>query len=158
MTARTKTSKAWVVSADMGYGHQRAIFPLKSISKDGLITVGKNDNSSEKEKKQWARLLNIYESFSRARSIPFVGKPIFSLLDSLMHIPSFYPIRNLSRSTYQVDLVEKNINNGLCKGMLEKISTEHLPLVTSFYAPAIAADMNDYEPVYCIICDADINR
>ena len=147
-----------MVSADMGYGHQRAVFPLKDIAEEGLITVGKNDNSSEKEKKQWTRLLNVYESFSRARGIPVVGKPIFALLDALMHIPSFYPIRNLSHSTYQVDLLENNIKAGICTGMLEKISTKQLPLITSFYAPAIAADMKGFEPTYCIVCDADINR
>jgi hypothetical protein len=75
-----------------------------------------------------------------------------------MHIPEFYPIRNLSRTTYQVNLLEKTINNGLCNGMMEKISTKQLPLVTSYFAPSIAADMHGYEPVYCIICDADINR
>lgn len=156
--AKVKLQKAWVVSADMGYGHQRAVFPLKDIAEEGLITVGRNDNSSEKEKKQWTRLLNVYESFSRARGIPVIGKPIFAMLDALMHIPSFYPIRNLSHSTYQVDLLEKNITNGICTGMLEKISAKQLPLITSFYAPAIAADMKGYDPTYCIICDADINR
>ena len=155
---KQRTISAWVVSADMGYGHQRAVFPLRSIAHEGLITAGKNDSSSEKEKKQWSRLLNVYESFSRARGIPLIGKPIFGLLDTLMHIPSFYPIRNLSSSTYQVDLLESNIKNGLCSGMMEKIKTKQLPLVTSFYAPAIAADIHGYEPVYSIICDADINR
>jgi hypothetical protein len=156
--AKAKQQKAWVVSADMGYGHQRAVFPLNAIAEEGLITVGKNDNSSEKEKKQWTRLLNVYESFSRARGIPLIGKPIFAMLDSLLHIPSFYPIRNLSHSTFQVDLLVNNIKAGICTGMMEKISAKQLPLITSFYAPAIAADMKGYEPTYCVICDADINR
>ncbi|MEW6060316.1 MAG: hypothetical protein AB1600_00105, partial [Bacteroidota bacterium] len=72
MTSTSKHLKAWVVSADMGYGHQRAVFPLKDIAEEGLITAGKNDNSTEKEKKQWQRLLNVYESFSRARGIPII--------------------------------------------------------------------------------------
>ncbi|MBI2427534.1 MAG: hypothetical protein HYV29_01810 [Ignavibacteriales bacterium] len=155
---KSKNIKAWVVSADMGYGHQRAVFPLNGIAEEGLITAGRNDNSTEKEKKQWQRLLNVYESFSRARGIPVIGKPLFAMLDSLMHIPSFYPIRNLSHSTYQVDLLEKNIENGLCTGILDKIAAKQLPFITSFYAPAIAADMKGYEPIYCVICDADINR
>ena len=29
--------KFWVVSADMGYGHQRAVYPLKDLSKDRII-------------------------------------------------------------------------------------------------------------------------
>ena len=34
--------KAWVVSADMGYGHQRAVYPLKNIAEDGMITCYPN--------------------------------------------------------------------------------------------------------------------
>ena len=155
---RLKTLSAWIVSADMGYGHQRAVFPLKEIAEGGLITVGKNDGSSEKEKKSWKRLLDVYESFSRVRGVPLVGKPIFGMFDTMMHIPEFYPIRNLSRSTYQVDLLELNLKNGLCNGMMEKISSKPLPLITSYFAPAIAADKHGHEPIFCIICDADINR
>jgi hypothetical protein len=75
-----------------------------------------------------------------------------------MKIPSFYPMRNLSNSTFQVDLLESFIEKGLCKGMLEKIATKNLPVITSFYASAIAADKKGFNKVYCIICDADINR
>jgi hypothetical protein len=31
-------------------------------------------------------------------------------------------------------------------------------LITSYFAPAIAADKSGHEPIFCIICDADINR
>ncbi len=154
----TSTGKAWIVSADMGYGHQRAVYPLKEIAEEGIITVGSSEAISKSEKKLWKRLLNAYEFFSRAKGIPIVGPPLFSMLDALMHIPSFYPMRNLSNTTFQVNLLESTIEKGLCKGMLEKISTKVLPLVTSFYASAIAADKNGFTKIYCIICDADINR
>jgi hypothetical protein len=154
----TSTGKAWIVSADMGYGHQRAVYPLKEIAEEGIITVGSSEAVSKSEKKLWKRLLNAYEFFSRAKGIPIVGPPLFSMLDALMHIPSFYPMRNLSNTTFQVNLLESTIEKGLCKGMLEKISTKVLPLVTSFYASAIAADKNGFTKIYCIICDADINR
>jgi len=42
--------------------------------------------------------------------------------------------------------------------MLEKTETKNLPVVTSFYASAIAADKKGFNKVFCIICDADINR
>jgi len=151
-------NKAWVVSADMGYGHQRAVFPLKEIAEGGIITVGSSEAVSKSEQKLWKRLLNAYEFFSRAKGVPVVGPPVFSMLDSLMHIPSFYPMRNLSNTTFQVNLLESLIEKGLCKGMMEKISTNNLPLITSFYASAIAADKKGFNKVFCIICDADINR
>lgn len=150
--------KAWVVSADMGYGHQRAVYPLKNIAEEGIITVGSSEAVSKTEKKLWKRLLNAYELFSRAKAIPIIGPPFFSMLDSLMRIPSFYPMRNLSSTTFQVNLLESLIEKGLCKGMLEKTATKNLPLITSFYASAVAADKKGFSKVYCIICDADINR
>lgn len=150
--------RAWVVSADMGYGHQRAVYPLKSIAEESIITVGATDQSAPSEKKLWRRMLRMYEFFSRARSIPIIGKPIFGILDTFLRIPSFYPIRNLSESTFQVTMLLSFIKKGLCSGMFEKISRQHLPLVTSFYAPAIAADVKGYDDIYCIICDADLNR
>lgn len=154
----SSNSKAWIVSADMGYGHQRAVYPLKEIAEGGIITVGSSEAVSKSEQKSWKRLLNAYEFFSRAKGIPLVGPPIFSMLDALLHIPSFYPMRNLSNTTFQVNLLESTIEKGLCKGMLEKISHKVLPLVTSFYASAIAADKKGFNKIYCIICDADINR
>jgi hypothetical protein len=150
--------KAWVVSADMGYGHQRAVYPLRHIAEDGIITVGSSEAISKAEKKLWKRLLNAYEFFSRAKGIPVIGPPVFSMLDSLMRIPSFYPMRNLSNTTFQVNLLESLIEKGLCKGMLEKTAAKNLPVVTSFYASAIAADKKGFNKIYCIICDADINR
>jgi hypothetical protein len=156
---KTKSAaKAWVVSADMGYGHHRAVYPLKGIAEGEVITVGVNDATSPKERRLWRRTLGIYDFFSRTRSIPVIGKPVFGILDHLLRIPSFYPLRDLSKSTFQVSLLESYIKKGLCSGMLEKIRTKRLPLVTSFYAPAIAADKYEMEKVFCIICDADINR
>jgi hypothetical protein len=151
-------SKAWIVTADMGYGHQRAIYPLRDMSEEGVIAVGSSGATSASEKKLWKRVLGLYEFLSRAKSIPIIGSPLFNLLDALLHIPSFYPIRNLSNTTFQVNMLRKSILNGLCAGMLEKVKQKNLPIITSFYAPAIAADMSGTNKVYCIICDADLNR
>jgi hypothetical protein len=156
---KTKSAaKAWVVSADMGYGHHRAVYPLSGIAEGEVITVGVNDATSPRERRLWRRTLGIYDFFSRARSIPVIGKPLFGILDHLLRIPSFYPLRDLSKSTFQVNLLESYVKKGLCSGMLEQIRTKRLPLVTSFYAPAVAADKFGMEKIYCIICDADLNR
>ena len=150
--------RAWVVSANMGYGHLRAVFPLLRIAEEGIISIGVNDEESPSEKILWQRLLYVYEFLSRAKGIPVIGNPVFNILDSFLRIPSFYPLRNLSYKTFQVNLLTSSIKKGLCSGMLKKINTKHLPLVTSFFAPAIAADLEGYDSVYCIICDADLNR
>ncbi len=151
--------KAWVVSADMGYGHQRAAYPLKFLAAENrVITVGSDDPSSPGEKKLWNRIRLMYEFLSRVRDIPLAGRFLFKMLDTLLHIPPLYPLRDMSSPSFQVELLKSLVNKGLCSGMLAQINKKKLPLITSFYAPAITADMNHFGRVYCIICDSDLNR
>ena len=44
--------KAWVISVDMGYGHQRAAYPLKDISYERIITANSDKIITPKEKKR----------------------------------------------------------------------------------------------------------
>ena len=157
-TAEPSNSKAWLATANMGYGHLRALYPVRSISPSEIIEVGDDASTPHTERKLWRRILRLYEFLSRAKSIPVIGRSLFRLLDFFLRIPSFYPFRDLSKSTFQVRMLTSSIRKGLCKGMLERITQSPLPLVTSFYAPAIAADTQGHPRVFCIICDTDLNR
>ena len=55
--------RVWLVSADMGYGHQRAVYPLKHLAEEEIITVGSGKRISISERKLWQGMLNIYEFF-----------------------------------------------------------------------------------------------
>jgi hypothetical protein len=151
--------KFWLVSADMGYGHQRAIFPLKFLAHgDKILNANTSPLATAKEKRLWKDMLGTYEFMSRAGKLPIIGGLITSLLDSLLYIPNFYPLRDRSNSTLQVRYLKSYIKKGLCKGVLSEISETELPVITSFYSSAIAADASGLRQVYCIICDTDINR
>jgi hypothetical protein len=149
---------AWVVTADMGLGHQRAAYPLRHVAYDGIITLGKSNNTPPDEHKLWERMRKSYEFLSRTKGWPVIGNALFNLLDRLQNIPTFYPIRDMSSPSFQVNWLKSMIKKGMCTGMLEKIREKPLPLITSFYTPALAADMAGYSRVYCILCDAEINR
>jgi hypothetical protein len=155
--AETETM-AWVVTVDMGLGHQRATQPLAHLAAEGIMAVGGDSSGDPEERKLWQRMRRTYEFLSRVRSVPLVGKPLFGMLDALQNIPPFYPIQDMSKPSYQVKLLSSFIAKGLCRGMVEKIRTRPLPLVTSYLAPAIAADKAGYGRIYCIICDAEISR
>jgi hypothetical protein len=150
--------KAWVVSADMGLGHQRAIYPLTEIAHENIITVGLDKDSPKSEQKLWKQMLGSYEFISRAKQIPLIGKLVFKPLDALLHIPPMYPLRDFSNPSFQVKLLKKYIKKGLCRGMLDKVKTAPMPIVSSFYAPSIAADYENMSRNYCIITDTDLNR
>ena len=150
--------RAWVVSADMGLGHQRATVPLKDFAEEGILTAGGPATSTPREEKLWIQTRHAYEFLSRTRSVPLIGKPLFGLLDELQKIAPFYPRRDLSKPTYQVKLMDSLIRRGIGSGLIDKMRSKPLPMITSFMLPAVAADAAGYEPVYCIICDAEISR
>jgi hypothetical protein len=155
----TSEKKYWVVTADMGYGHQRAIYPLKHLSVTGnIININSSPYTRPKEQRQWKEMLRFYEFVSRAGRLPLVGGIFSRFLDKLLYIPKFYPRKDRSFSTFQVRYLRRSIKKGLCRGFLDHIKGSGLPVLTSFYAPAIAADMETVETVFCIICDTDLNR
>jgi hypothetical protein len=150
--------RAWVVTADMGLGHQRATDPFRCIAEEGLLVAGSTQTSDPKEKRLWDRTRRAYEFFSRIHDLPVIGKPLFGLLDELQRISPFYPRRDLSRPTYQVKLARSLVRRGLGREIIAKIRQKPLPVLTSFMTPALAADKAGCAPVYCIICDAEVSR
>jgi hypothetical protein len=158
MSNRENELKAWVVTVDMGLGHQRATYPFTSIAEGGILTVGEKSGCDPEEQKIWRRMRGTYEFISRARTVPIIGPPLFNVLDWLQSIPPFYPIRDRSTSTAQVRLLTRMIGRGLCRGLVQTLQSLPLPLLTSYLVPAIAADQAGYGRIYCIICDAEFSR
>jgi hypothetical protein len=158
MTTNPDRLSAWVVTADMGLGHQRAAHALAYLAYEGVLTAGSPGATNEEEARFWRRLAWTYESLSRARNVPFVGGAVFGLLDRLLHIPPFYPLRDLSKPSLNNYLVDHLIRQGLGRSVLERLRSHLLPVISTFYAPALVADHARFAPVYSVICDADLNR
>jgi hypothetical protein len=156
--AGTSEVRAWVAAANMGLGHKRAVNPLQGIAEGGIIVVNSPEVAPPEEQKLWDQLLSVYERLSRAKSIPLIGNALFGIMDYFQRIKPAYPRVDLSSHTVQTTWNEKMIDRGICKGMMERIRTKPLPLISSYFTAAIAADRAGYGRVYCIICDADINR
>ena len=150
--------RAWVVTADMGFGHQRAAHTLGHLAEGGVLTAGSPDTTDPDEAHFWQRLMWTYDSLSRVQGIPVVGGAAFSLLDSLLHIPPFYPLRDLSNPSPNNYIVDHFIRQGLGRTLVERVRSNQLPMISTFYAPALIADHARLEHVYAVICDADLNR
>ena len=151
-------NKSWIISANMGLGHQRATYPLKDIAYDGIQLFGENQMSQKKERRLWKVFQNSYEFLSKTRQVPLVGPALFNMLEKLQNISPYYPLRDQSKPSLQVKSLYSLISRGMGCGMSKKLCSKRLPVITSFYAAAIAAEQLTDLPVYCIICDADINR
>jgi len=155
---KKRSPKAWVISVDMGYGHQRAAYPLKDIANERIITANNDRIISEKENRIWERSRQFYEFVSRLKSIPIIGRLVFGLYDPLQRISPFFPFRDLSKpSLSAMRLKNLIVKHGLCKSLVEYTSANPLPVVSTFFIPALAYDYAGKD-VYLVVTDSDINR
>jgi hypothetical protein len=158
MTTALEKLRAWVVTADMGLGHQRAAYPLAHLAEEGILTAGSPEVTDPDEVVFWRRLRGSYEFLSRVKEVPIAGRAIFGALDSLLRIPPFYPLRDLSHPSLNNYLVDRLIRQGLGRSLLAKLRSRRLPLISTFYAPCLVADHFHLGTIYSVICDADLNR
>jgi len=150
--------RAWVVTADMGFGHQRAAHALAHLAEGGIVTAGSPDVTDVREMRFWDRLRKSYEWLSRIKQVPVIGGALFSVLDGFLRIPPFYPLRDLSHPSPNNYFLERLIKQGLGRSLVEHLRSLPLPIVSTFYASAMIADKLLESPNYCVICDTDLNR
>jgi len=133
--------EAWVVTVDMGYGHQRAAYPLKDIAYHGIITANNYPGIPDKDKFIWENTRGFYEFVSRFKMVPFIGDKVFDIYDRIQAIPQFYPKRDLSHSNLQLDEIYKFFEEGdWGKHLITKLAKKPLPFITTFFATAMMAE------------------
>jgi hypothetical protein len=152
--------EAWIVAVDMGYGHQRAAYPLRHLSPTGKVIIANNyQGIPKKDRRIWQSGQRIYNIFSRFSSLPLVGHFLFSLLDKFQEVPPFYPRRDLSAPNLQVRQNYYLVNKGFGKDLVTYLTTKNIPLITTFFTVAFMAEEHGFKnDIYVVICDSDISR
>jgi len=158
MTTALDRLRAWVVTADMGFGHQRAAHALAHLAEEQVLIAGGPDTTDPEEARVWRRFTWSYEVLSRVKGVPVMGGAMFGMLDRMLHIPPLYPLRDLSNPSPNNHIVDHLIRSGLGRSLIRRLRSRELPMVSTFYAPALIADHAKVERVYSVICDADLNR
>src|SRR3989344_2089932 len=156
----TENKKAWVIAADMGYGHQRTAYPLKDLAFSGkIINANSYDGIPEKDKRFWHTIKFLYEFISRFKRIPLIGNVIFSFFEKFQVILSYYPKRDLSSTDSNIKIVFSFIKKGWGEDLVLRFKKNPLPIISTFFTPAFMAEHNKYpNDIYCVVCDADIAR
>jgi hypothetical protein len=142
----------------MGYGHLRAAQALADVVKQDVRYADRPPITDPDELGKWRRTRWFYESISRASQLGSFAGPLRSLLESVTSIPHLHPYRDLSAPTLGVKGLRSMMRDGLGRGLVDLLKREHAGLLTTFYAPAIAADAAGCPRVTCVVTDADVNR
>jgi hypothetical protein len=150
--------RAAVVAINMGYGHQRAARSVATLLGGEVLHADQPPLADREEQARWARIRRVYENVSRISSMPWVGPPFRLALNSITNIAPLYPFRDLSTPTLPVSLLERSARQGLGRSMVAYLEEHDLPLLTTFYSPAVLADYHGYDRIYCIVTDSDVNR
>ncbi len=163
-----ENKKAYIVAVDMGYGHQRAAFPLIKfadtpeewhLTQPIVISANNYPNIPKKDKKKWYQVQKLYEGISRLNGFPIFGKTIFHIMDYFQKIEDFYPRRDLSKPNFEAKQSHKMISKGLGKHLIETLNKKPLPLICTFPIPALFAEAHGYKgEIYCLCTDTDIAR
>jgi len=155
------TKTAWVVSINMGYGHQRTAYPLKSFA-EGKSVICANDYPGipVNDKKIWEGSRAFYEFVSRFKKFPLLGEWSFALFDATQKINDFYTTKDLSIPSFTQKKTFSLFEKGWGKDLIERLKVgKQVPIVSTFYNPAFMAEYFNYpNDIYCVICDADISR
>ncbi|MEK7644214.1 MAG: hypothetical protein AAB390_02845 [Patescibacteria group bacterium] len=151
--------KAYVVTVDMGYGHQRAAHPLRHLAEGGIINANNYPGIPLRDKKKWEGGRKLYESISRLKYLPIVGDYLFRAMDYFQKIDPFYPKRDLSAPSWQLRQIYRLIGKGWGRDLIDKLNRNPLPLISSFFSPAYFAEEHKYKgEIYLICCDTDVSR
>ncbi|TSC85105.1 MAG: hypothetical protein G01um101413_489 [Parcubacteria group bacterium Gr01-1014_13] len=152
--------QAWIVAVDMGYGHQRAAYPLRHLSPTGKVISANNyQGIPQKDYRIWHDSEVFYGFVSRLISVPLIGQFLFNLYDKLQSIKDFYPRRDLSAPNLQLKQMYSFMKKGWGEDLIKYLNTKDIPLITTFFVTAFMAEEHKFKnDIYLVLCDADISR
>lgn len=150
-----EAGKTTVVAIDMGYGHLRPAHALAAYLGTEVFECDKPPLAGVEEQATWARTRRFYEAVSRLSTTLSAFR---GLLDAITDIPHLHPRRDLSEPTAGAQGLSWLVERGLGRGLASYLDERGGSLLTTFYAPAIAADVLGKAPVHCVVTDSDVNR
>ena len=151
-----------VAAVSMGYGHLRAAHALATALGTEVTEADRPPLASAEEQRLWAGSRRVYELTSRSSQIPLLGAPLRRLLDEVTAIPHLHPGRDLSAPDHSTRVLGRLVDRGLGRGLAERLRETGRPLVTTYFATAVAAEhhlpSDGAPPLYCVGTDTDLAR
>jgi UDP-N-acetylglucosamine:LPS N-acetylglucosamine transferase len=147
-----------VAAVDMGYGHLRPAAALADQLGTQVMQIELPPLGDRRDQDFWRRVRKMYEPLTRLSQAPTVGAPMRTLLNALTAIPSPWPARDLSAATAGTRWMERVAKDGIGEALAEYVKAAQAPLMTTFYAAAILAELHGASRLHCLVTDSDVNR
>ncbi len=149
-----------VTAVDMGYGHLRAAHALAGELGTTVTRADRAPWASAWELALWRGSRTVYEGLSRASQ----GRRLATLLRPLLErLTRIEPLDARDRSgPVAPGLHARQLARltclGLSRAVVEAAREAGVPLVATFFVPALAAHALGYREAYCVVTDADLSR
>ncbi len=146
-----------VAAVEMGYGHLRAATALADHLGLEVAAIDRPPFADPGEARRWRRMRQAYELVSRMSQIPIAGVPFRLALDAATEIADGDGHRPVPPGLAARRLAHL-VDTGLGRALAERLDGSGETLLSTFYAPAIAADRLARSPVVCVVTDSDLHR
>ena len=151
-------ARAVVAAIDMGYGHLRPAAALAGYLGTEVLQMDRPPLGNDVDFRFWESARELYEPLTRLSQLPGVGGPMRAVLNTITAIPEPWPVRDLSGPTQGTKWMLRAARDGVGKTLAGHLRESGAPLVTTFYAAAILAELHGASRLHCLITDSDINR
>ena len=145
-----------VAAIDMGYGHLRAAAPLADALGVPMLRMDLPPLGDARDAWFWWRTRAVYEPLTRWSQVPGLGAPLRELLARITAIPDSNG--DLSAPTAGTRWMERAARAGAGRALAEHLRETGAPLLATFYAAPILAELHGAERLHCVVTDADVNR
>src|SRR5437660_1744484 len=149
-------SRPIVAAIDMGYGHLRAAAPLADALGVPMLRMDLPPLGDARDAWFWRRTRAVYEPLTRWSQIGLVGAPLRALLGRITAIPEGGV--DLSAPTAGTRWMERAARGGAGRALAEHLRRTRAPLLATFYAAPILAELHGGERLHCVVTDTDVNR
>jgi UDP-N-acetylglucosamine:LPS N-acetylglucosamine transferase len=150
--------KPLVAAIDMGYGHLRPAAALADELGTQVLAMDAPPLGEARDREFWDGVRRLYEPLTRISQLPFVGLPARGLLNAITAIPPLRPGEDLSGATQGTRWLRKAAGSGVGRGLAEHLRKTGEPLLATFYAAAVLAEMHGTGRLHCVVTDSDVNR
>src|SRR5437763_6551974 len=150
--------KTVVAAIDMGYGHLRPAAALADLLGTEVLQMDRPPLGHARDRAFWNPVRTLYEPLTRLSQMPAVGLPLRTLLNTITAIPPLWPSRDLSGPSQGTRWMRKAAKIGVGRRLAEHLRETSAPLLATFYAAPILAELHGAERLHCVVTDSDVNR